>query len=76
MNGPSRPQRAHSSTTGWNPSSDSSFQKKAVLTTGDGCSASVRRARSSIRYSAGLASRSSATWSTASSIETAWVRQP
>ena len=45
MNGPSSsPQRAHPSSIGWKPSSESSFQKNAALTSGDGCSASVRSA--------------------------------
>ncbi len=30
------PQRTHVSSTGWNPSSESSFQKNAALTSGDG----------------------------------------
>ena len=37
MNGPSSsPQRAHTSSIGWKPSSESSFQKNAALTSGRG----------------------------------------
>ena len=50
MNGPSSsPQRAQPSSIGWNPSSESSFQKNAELTSGLGFSASVRNAPTSIR---------------------------
>ena len=73
-NGPvSSPQRTQPSRWGWKPSSESSFQKNPGVTTGDGDSDIVRSAPTSIRYSAGAGSRSCATWSTASSIETAWV---
>ncbi len=61
--------------SGGSPRARAASRRTPCSTIGDGSAASVSSAFDSIRYSAGLGSRSWATWSTASSIETAWVRR-
>ena len=64
----SAPHTAQASSSGRKPSRASSFQKNAATTSGLSRAARARSAPSSIRYRLGFGSRSSASWSTASSI--------
>ena len=70
------PQRAQTSSSGVEALEREELPEERRAHQRRGSAASVRSAPTSMRYSAALASRSCATWSVASSIETAWVRQP